>query len=132
MLNPPTNTNTVPPAAPILPGATVLIRRQAAFELIRLRRKLTPPGSQMSYFTRASVSRPMGRPLGHPVTTFAAMLHARLSGHSRKRAVELLTADPNRASGAVWSIASQAAADGVQTAEQFEAWLQREDQPSQS
>ena len=87
----------------------------------------------MSYFTRASVSRPlMGRPLGQPVTTFAAMLYARHSGHSRKRAIELLTTDPNRASGAVWSIASQAAAAGVQTAEQFEGWLQREEQPSQS
>ena len=73
----------------------------------------------------------MGRPLGQPVETFAAMLYARLSGHSRKRAVELLATDPNKASGAVWSIASQAAADGVTTAEQFEQWLQREDQPSQ-
>ena len=87
----------------------------------------------MSYFTRASVTRPlMGRPLGQPVTTFAAMLYARLSGHSRKRAVEILTTDPNRASGAVWSVAAQAAADGVTTSEQFEAWLQREEQPSQS
>ena len=86
----------------------------------------------MSYFSRASVSRPMmGRPLGQPVETFAAMLYARLSGHSRKRAVELLTTDPNRASGAVWSVAAQAAADGVTTSEQFEAWLQREEQPSQ-
>ena len=86
----------------------------------------------MSYFSRASVSRPMmGRPLGQPVTTFAAMLYASLSGHSRKRAVELLTTDPNRASGAVWSVAAQAPADGVTTSEQFEAWLQREEQPSQ-
>ena len=74
----------------------------------------------------------MGRPLGQPVETYAAILFARLSGHSRKRAAEILTTDPNRASGAVWSVAAQAAADGVQTAEQFEAWLQREEQPSQS
>ena len=81
----------------------------------------------MSYFSRASVSRPMmGRPLGQPVTTFAAMLYARLSGHSRKRAVELLTTDPDKASGAIWSVAAQAAADGVTTAEQFQQWLQRE------
>ena len=86
----------------------------------------------MSYFSRASVTRPMGRPLGQPVESFAAVLFARLSGHSKKRALELLTADPNRASGAVWSVASQAAADGVTTAEQFEALLQREEQPSQS
>ena len=87
----------------------------------------------MSYFSRASISRPMmGRPLGQPVETYAAILFARLSGHSRKRAAEILTTDPNRASGAVWSVAAQAAADGVQTAEQFEAWLQREEQPSQS
>lgn len=85
----------------------------------------------MSYFTRASVSRPMmGRPLGQPVTTFAAMLYARLSGHSRKRAVELLATDPNKASGAVWSIAAQAAAAGITTSEQFEQWLQREEKPS--
>ena len=87
----------------------------------------------MSYFSRASVSRPMmGRPLGQPVETFAAILFARLSGHSRKRAVEILSTDPSRASGAVWSVAAQAAAAGVQTAEQFEQWLQREEQPSQS
>ena len=85
----------------------------------------------MSYFSRASVSRPMmGRPLGQPVTTFAAMLYARLSGHSRKRAVELLTTDPDKASGAIWSIAAQAATDGVTTSEQFEQWLQREEKPS--
>ena len=87
----------------------------------------------MSYFSRASVTRPMmGRPLGQPVETFASILFARLSGHSRKRAVELLATDPNKASGAVWSIAAQAAADGVTTAEQFEQWLQREERPSQS
>jgi len=85
----------------------------------------------MSYFSRASVSRPMmGRPLGQPVTTFASILFARISGHSPKRAVEILTTDPDKASGAIWSIAAQAAADGVTTTEQFEAWLQRADQPS--
>ena len=118
----------------LLPLFPAPLRAQAMREMLRLtRHKLTPRKDQMSYFSRASVSRPMmGRPLGQPVTTFAAMLYARLSGHSRKRAVELLTTDPNRASGAVWSIASQAAAAGVQTSEQFEAWLQREEQPSQS
>jgi hypothetical protein len=67
----------------------------------------------------------MGRPLSEPAATFAALLYARLSGHSRKRAQELLTADPNRASGAVWSVAAQAHNEGVTTAEQFEQWLQR-------
>jgi hypothetical protein len=70
----------------------------------------------------------MGRPLSEPTATFAAMLFARLSGHSRKRATELLAADPNRASGAVWSVAAMAHADGVTSAEQFEAWLQREEE----
>jgi hypothetical protein len=54
------------------------------------------------------------------------MLYARLSGHSRKRAVEILSTDPDKASGAIWSVAARAAADGVTTAEQFEQWLQRE------
>ncbi len=81
----------------------------------------------MAFFTRASVSRPMGRPLSEPSTTFAALLYARLSGHSRKRATEILSADPDRASGAIWSVAAHAHRDGIQTAEQFEAWLQRED-----
>lgn len=85
----------------------------------------------MSYFSRASISRPMGRPLGQPVETFAALLYARISGHSRKRATELLAANPDKASGAVWSIAAQAAAEGITTSEQFEEWLQREEQPSQ-
>lgn len=80
----------------------------------------------MAYFNRASVTRPMGRPLGQPVESFAALLYARLSGHSRKRAAEIIAANPNAASGAVWSVASQAAAEGVQTSEQFEKWLQRE------
>ena len=84
----------------------------------------------MPHFTRASVSRPMGRPLGQPATTFAAILFARLSGHSKKRALELLTADPNRASGAVWSIAAQAASDGVQSTADFETWLDRTEEPS--
>jgi hypothetical protein len=82
----------------------------------------------MSYFSRASVTRPMGRPLGQPVESFAALLFARLSGHSRKRAEELIRANPDAASGAVWAVASQAHADGVTTSEQFEAWLQREEE----
>jgi hypothetical protein len=81
----------------------------------------------MSYFSRASVSRPMmGRPLALQPVNLRRMLFARLSGHSRKRAVELLTTDPDKASGAIWSVAAQAAADGVTTAEQFQQWLQRE------
>ncbi len=84
----------------------------------------------MSFFARSQVTRPMGRPLGQPATTFAAILFARLSGHSKKRALELLTADPNRASGAVWSVASQAANEGVQSTADFEAWLDRTDKPS--
>jgi len=79
----------------------------------------------MPYFNRSAITRP-GRPLGEPAAAFAAILLARLTGHSRKRAAELLTADPNCASGAVWSIAAKAASDGIQTAEQFEQWLQRE------
>jgi hypothetical protein len=125
MLIPPTNTNTPPPAAPILPGATAAIRRQAVLELIRLRRKLTGRSREMAYFTRASVTRPMGRPLGEPATTFAAMLFARLSGHSRKRAEELLRANPNAASGAVWSVAGHAVSEGIRSVEGFEQWLQK-------
>jgi len=83
----------------------------------------------MAYFSTASVTRSaMGRPLGEPTATFAALLYARLSGHSRKRAQEILVADPDRASGAVWSVAAMAHADGVTTAEGFEAWLQREEE----
>jgi hypothetical protein len=84
----------------------------------------------MAYFNRASVTRPMGRPLGQPVESFAALLFARLSGHSRKRAEELIRANPNAASGAVWAVASQAHAEGVTSAEQFEAWLQKTEQAS--
>lgn len=81
----------------------------------------------MAFFSAQAISRPpLGRPLGTPTATFAALLFARLSGHSRRRAEEILAADPNKANGAVWSVASQAAAEGVQTAEQFEQWLQRE------
>jgi len=115
----------------LLPLFSATLRAQALREMLRLtRHKLTPRRGQMSYFTRASVSRPMGRPLGQPATTFAAILFARLSGHSKKRALELLTADPDRASGAVWSIASQAAADGVQSTADFETWLDRTEEPS--
>ena len=82
----------------------------------------------MPYFSRQAIARPpMGRPLNTPVETFAAILFARLSGHSRKRAIEILTADPSRASGAVWSIASKAHADGCRTTEDFTRWLQGEE-----
>jgi hypothetical protein len=87
----------------------------------------------MAYFSTTAVARaPMGRPLSEPTATFAALLYARVSGHSRKRAQEILAADPDRARGAIWSVASQAHADGVTTAEQFEAWLQSEEQQSLS
>jgi len=72
----------------------------------------------------------MGRPLGQPVSTFAALLYARLSGHSRRRAEEILAKNPDAASGAIWSVASDAAAAGVMTGDQFLQWLQREkDEP---
>jgi hypothetical protein len=74
----------------------------------------------------------MGRPLSEPTATFAAMLFARVSGHSRKRATELLAADPNRASGAIWSVAAAAYNEGITTAEGFEQWLQSEEQQSLS
>jgi hypothetical protein len=74
----------------------------------------------------------MGRPLSEPTATFAALLYARLSGHSRKRAEEILTANPDRASGAVWSVAARAQHEGVKTAEQFEAWLQKTDEEASS
>jgi hypothetical protein len=74
----------------------------------------------------------MGRPLSEPTATFAALLYARLSGHSRKRAQEILASDPDRASGAVWSVAAQANHDGVKTAEQFETWLQKTDEEASS
>jgi len=67
----------------------------------------------------------MGRPLSEPTVTFAALLYARLSGHSRKRAQEILTADPDRASGAVWSVAAQAYNEGIRSAEAFQQWLQK-------
>ena len=72
----------------------------------------------------------MGRPLGQPVESFAALLYARLSGHSRKRAAEILAANPDKASGAIWSVASQAANEGVQSTADFEAWLDCTDKPS--
>jgi len=74
----------------------------------------------------------MGRPLSEPTATFAALLYARLSGHSRKRAQEILSANPDRASGAIWSVAAQAHHEGVQTAEQFEVWLQKTDEEASS
>lgn len=81
----------------------------------------------MAYFSAQAISRPpLGRPLGTPTATFAALLFARLSGNSRRRAEEILAADPNKANGAIWSVASHAAAEGIETAEQFQEWLQRE------
>ena len=87
----------------------------------------------MAYFSAQGISRShLGRPLGTPTASFAALLYSRLSGHSRRRAEEIINTNPDKASGAVWSVAAKAAAAGVQTAEQFEQWLQREEQPSQS
>lgn len=81
----------------------------------------------MAYFSAQGISRPpLGRPLGTPTAAFAAVLFAKLSGNSRRRAEEILASNPDKASGAVWSIAAHAAAEGIETAEAFEQWLQRE------
>ena len=80
----------------------------------------------MAFFSAQAISRPpLGRPLGQPAASFAALLFSRLSGHSRRRAEEILTANPDKASGAIWSVASAAATAGCKTAADFEAWLQR-------
>jgi len=120
MLIPPTYTNTPPPAAPILPGATPAIRRQAVLELIRLRRKLTPANWRMSYFSRSSVT---GRPLNVPVASFVTILMSKLHGHSVKRARELLDADPEAASPRLWNLAARAHAAGCRTSADFEQWV---------
>jgi hypothetical protein len=49
-----------------------------------------------------------------------------LSGNSRRRAEEILQKNPDAANGAIWAIAADAAASGIETAEQFQEWLQRE------
>lgn len=86
---------------------------------------------RMAYFSSQGISRPpLGRPLGTPTATFAALLFSRLSGHSRRRAEEIINSSPEKASGAIWSVAAQAAAAGITTSEQFEQWLQREEKPS--
>jgi hypothetical protein len=130
-------------AAPIFTALPESLAAQLVREMVRLAKvsprqeapratfgeKLTARGGRMAYFSTASVTRSaMGRPLGEPATTFAAMLFARLSGHSRKRAEELLRANPNTAAGGVWAVATHAAREGIQTAEQFEAWLQKADE----
>ena len=120
MLIPPTYTNTPPPAAPILPGATPAIRRQAVLELIRLRRKLTGRSREMAYFSRASVT---GRPLTVPVATFAAIMLAKLNGYSRSRAEELINANPEAASPRMWHLAARAHAAGCRTSADFEKWI---------
>lgn len=125
--NPPSDLSNL---SDLLPGADDQLRCQTMHELVRLRQKLTAAKVQMAYFNRASVSRPMGRPLGQPVESFAALLFARLSGHSRKRAAEILSADPSRASGAIWSVAAHAHSDGVRTTADFEKWLDGTDKPS--
>lgn len=117
-----------------LPGAGDELRERVAVEIARLRvrgctpRKFSPEVDStkvaMSYFSRQAVARPLGRPLGQPVQSFAAALYARLTGHSRKRAAEILAADPVKASGAIWAVASRAHADGVTTVAGFDQWLQ--------
>jgi hypothetical protein len=81
----------------------------------------------MAAFSAQSISRPpLGRPLNTPTWTFAALLYGKLTGNSRRRAEEILQKNPDAANGAIWSVAANAAADGIKTAEQFQEWLQRE------
>ena len=77
----------------------------------------------MSYFSRASAT---GRPLQIPVQAFTAILYAKLHGYSRARAEEILAADPEAASGTIWRLAAVAHSEGIRTAVDFEAWVQRE------
>lgn len=77
----------------------------------------------MSYFSRASVT---GRPLAVPVQAFTAILYAKLHGLSRKRAEELITANPDTASPTLWRLAAVAQSEGIRTSEAFEQWVQRE------
>lgn len=81
----------------------------------------------MSYFSRHDIkAAAMGRPLSEPVRSFTAILFARLTGHSRKRAIEILAANPDAASGLQWNLAAAAHADGCETSADFEQWLQRD------
>ena len=81
----------------------------------------------MSYFSRSDIkAAAMGRPLSEPVKSFVALLYARLHGYSRSRAVEIINADPDAASGLQWNLAAAAHADGCETSADFEQWLQRD------
>ena len=77
----------------------------------------------MAFFSTAQAS---GRPLAVAPQTFAAILFGRLHGYSRKRAEEILAANPEAASGTIWRLAAVGQSEGCQTAEQFERWVQRE------
>jgi hypothetical protein len=134
-------------AAPIFTALPEPLAAQLVREMVRLAKvsprqeapsatfgeKLTARRGRMAYFSTTSVARaPMGRPLSEPTASFAALLYARLSGHSRKRAQEIITANPDRASGGIWSVAAAAYNQGVRSTEDFEQWLQREEQESSS
>lgn len=81
----------------------------------------------MPYFSRASVARPpMGRPLAVPVESFVAIMLAKMSGHSVKRAAELLAENEDAASPTLWRLAAMAHGQGIRTNKAFEQWLQRE------
>jgi hypothetical protein len=81
----------------------------------------------MSYFSRHEIkAAAMGRPLSEPVRSFTGILFARLHGYSRKRAHEIISETPDAASGVLWDLASAAHADGCETSQDFEAWLQRD------
>jgi hypothetical protein len=77
----------------------------------------------MAYFNRAQAT---GRPLDIPAQAFAAILYAKLYGHSRKRAEELLAENPDAASPTLWRLAAVAQSEGVRTSEAFERWMQKE------
>ncbi len=107
----------------LLPGASAAVRAQAVLELLRLRQKLTARQKRMAYFNRAQAT---GRPLDIPVQAFTAILYAKLYGHSRKRAEELLAENPDAASPTLWRLAAVAQSEGIRTSEAFERWMQKE------
>jgi hypothetical protein len=77
----------------------------------------------MAYFNRAQAT---GRPLDIPVQAFTALLYAKVYGHSRKRAEELIAANPDAASPTLWRLAAVAHGEGIRTSEAFEAWVTKE------
>jgi hypothetical protein len=64
-----------------------------------------------------------GRPLSLPVRTFVAVLLSKVRGIAHKTALELIEEDPDAAPGLYWSLAAVAHAEGMNTREEFEAWL---------